>query len=419
MPAASVDSDQREPKSRVTGAAQVLVVQNGARHNYAVPAALADAGMLAGFYTDACGNQGLGKWLSHLSWVPGVGGKLKLLANRMVPESVRPFTRSFPFATATDHLFNPGTTFTPQSRTLGLAMRLAGDCGANMIYSSLGWSTHFLARARSRGLTVVTEFYARPSLWRVHQEEYLRFPEWEDVMPHAHVQESTEEGLAPRDYSDHLIVPDQGVKDDIVNEGLFDASRIHIVPYGIGQEFFDIENQPLPGRVLFVGSCTLVKGIHCLALASESLVRTPGRITPQFIAAGEVTERVRRHPACSQVKFLGRVPRMEVNRLYADADVLVFPTLSDAFGMVMLEAMAAGVPVICSPYCARVVEDGVSGLVVDPHNQKALAEAISRVICDRDLRRRLSDGARKRARQYLGTQHAERLVGLLRTLCHR
>jgi glycosyltransferase involved in cell wall biosynthesis len=369
--------------------------------------------MLAGFYTDACGNEGLGRCLS---WLSSLGSKARLLKNRSVPQSVLPFTHSFPLATATDHLLNSGTTFTPQSRTLGLAMTLAGDCGANMIYSSLGWSTHFLARAKSRGLTVVTEFYVRPSLWRVHQEEYLQFPEWEEVMPYANVEESTEEGLALRDYSDHLLVPAQGVKNDIVNEGLFDASRIHIVPYGIGQEFFDIENRPVPGRVLFVGSCTLVKGIHCLALASEIVAKLPGSVSPEFIAAGEVTERVRQHPACSQVKFLGRVPRMEVNRLYADADVLVFPTLSDAFGMVMLEAMAAGIPVICSPYCGEVVEHGVSGLVVYPSDSERLADAIHTIINDRPLRTQMSEAAKVRAHQFTTEANARLLTSTLRDI---
>lgn len=401
---------------RTSEVCRVLVVQNGARHNYAVPEALARSGMLAGFYADACGNQGLGKWLSRLSGLPGIGGKLRLLANRMLPEPVLPLTRSFPLATGLDHLLNPAPTFTPQSRILGLMMCLAGDCGANMVYSSFGWSTHFLARSKKRGLTVVTEFYVRPSLWRVHQQEYLQFPEWEERLPYADFANSTEEGLAPRDYSDHLIVPAQGVKDDIVNEGLFDARRIHIVPYGVGQGFFEITNRPVPGKVLFVGSCVLTKGIHCYAMASQLVMGQSEEVVPQFIAAGEVSDRVSRHPACNRVTFLGRIPRGEVDKLYADADVLVFPTLSDAFGMVMLEAMAAGVPVICSPYCADVVEDGVSGLVVEPRDYEALASAIAKIINDRSLRMRMSDAARRRAHQFTTGESARLLTSTLRNI---
>jgi glycosyltransferase involved in cell wall biosynthesis len=395
---------------------RVLVVQNGARHNYAVPEALAAAGILAGFYTDACGNQGVGKWLSRLTGLPFVGHKLRLLKNRIVPDSVLPYVCSFPFSSRADDLLNPETNYAPQSHILGLMMELAGLRGANMMYSMLGWSPHFLAKSHDRGLTVVTEFYVRPSLWRVHQQEHLKFPDWEAEMPYANSSPSTDAKHGTCEFSDYLITPTQAVKDDIVQEGLFEGDRIHVVPYGIGDAFFQIENRPVPGKVLFVGGCMIVKGIHYFAKASQEMIKAPGQFTPQFIAAGEVTDLVRQQPDCAHLKFLGRVPRREINNLYTDADVLVFPTLSDSFGMVILEAMAAGIPVISSPYCADVVEDGVSGFVVEPRDIQALAKAISKIIHDRPLRERMSRAAKERASQFTWEKHGQTLVRTLRCI---
>jgi glycosyltransferase involved in cell wall biosynthesis len=84
--------------------------------------------------------------------------------------------------------------------------------------------------------------------------------------------------------------------------------------------------------------------------------------------------------------------------------------------MVILEAMAAGLPVICSPYCSDVVRDGVDGFVVEPRDTQALADAISRLMADRELRQRFSESAKKRAREFGWQQHGERLVQLTATL---
>ncbi|MEQ1747876.1 MAG: glycosyltransferase family 4 protein [Prosthecobacter sp.] len=338
------------------------------------------------------------------------------MKNRIIPESVLPFARSFPISTGADHLLNPEISYAPQSRIVGFMMELAGVRGANMIYSLLGWSQHFLAKSHARGLTVVTEFYVRPSLWRIHQQEYLKFPEWEAEMPYAQSNPSMDTKRWLCDFSDYLITPTQAVKDDLVEEGLFDGERIHVVPYGIGEAFFQTKNQPVPGKVLFVGSCIIIKGIHYLAKASQEVMKEAGQLTPQFIAAGEATDLVRQHPDCTHLRFLGRVPRREINRLYTDADVLVFPTLSDAFGMVILEAMAAGIPVICSPYCADVVEDGISGFVVEPRDTQALAQAISKIIHDRPLRDRMSNAAKERARLFTREEHGQKLARTLREL---
>jgi len=401
---------------RVNEDCRVLVVQNGARHDYAVPLALEKAGMLAGFYTDICGNEGFGKWLAGGADLPGVGHRLLRLRNRVVPEAVLPKTRSFPVAAAVDHAIGKVSGYRSKSPNLGRAMAAAGMCGANLIYSSLGWSSTFLTQARAKGVKVVSEFYVRPSHWRVHQEEYLRFPEWELEMPHPHFGDSKEARRGACGVSDFIIAPAPAVKEDLIRECDFPGEKIHVVPYGIKPSFFEVENRAVPGRVLFVGSCTLVKGIHCLARASQKVPQEAGGHAVSFQAAGGVTELIRQRPECARIEFLGRVPRHEITRLYAVADVLVFPTLSDSFGMVMLEAMAAGLPVISSPFCADVVQHGVSGFVVDPHDEAGLGAAITTVVSDRKLRERMAAAARVRAQEYLWDRHAAALTETLRNL---
>jgi glycosyltransferase involved in cell wall biosynthesis len=392
---------------------QVLVLQNGARHNYAVPRALAAEGMLAGFYTDACGNVGLGKVAALLKNLPKVGGFFRRLANRSVPAEVAHLTRTFPLASLSEWV-DPGQLQQRPDRWYANAMVQSGLRGANLVYSSLGWPPTFLDHARSMGVPVVSEFYVRPSLWRIHQQEHTQYPEWEDAFPYPDITDTRSTCSKILDRSDHLVVPTVSVKLDFVAEALFPEDRIHVIPYGISKAFFALQNNPVPGRVLFVGVAGLMKGIHYLAQASQLLKADSLNPAPTFCVAGDVSDRVRQHSLCSGLEFLGRVPRQEVSKLYQEADVVVFPTLSDSFGSVVLEAMAAGVPVISSPYCVDAVEDGISGFVVDPRQPEELAEAIRRITEDRKLRARFAAAARDRAAQFTWSRHQTQLTTVLR-----
>ena len=117
---------------------QVLVVQNGARHDYAVPLALAKAGMLAGFYTDVCGNQGLGRYASLLTGQPGIGTTMQRLQHRIVPEEVLPFTHTFPMASGIDHFLVETMGRSSKSRTLGWLMEATGLRGAKRMHVHRG-----------------------------------------------------------------------------------------------------------------------------------------------------------------------------------------------------------------------------------------------------------------------------------------
>jgi glycosyltransferase involved in cell wall biosynthesis len=96
------------------------------------------------------------------------------------------------------------------------------------------------------------------------------------------------------------------------------------------------------------------------------------------------------------VEWLGLVEHDDLPRVFADADVFVFPTLMDPFGIALLEAAAAGLPLIASPHAGATsdfVRDGVNGLVVDPSEPDMLAAALLRLASDDQLRRRLGEAA--------------------------
>ena len=103
------------------------------------------------------------------------------------------------------------------------------------------------------------------------------------------------------------------------------------------------------------------------------------------------------------VEFLGRVSDEEKAQLFRTADVFVSPaTGRESFGIVLLEAMAAGAPVICSDIHGYkgVVRRDKEALLVPPRNPKAIAAAAARLLADPELRDRMSASGRFRAQEF-------------------
>jgi glycosyltransferase involved in cell wall biosynthesis len=94
--------------------------------------------------------------------------------------------------------------------------------------------------------------------------------------------------------------------------------------------------------------------------------------------------------------------------------VFVFPTLSDGFGIVLLEALFAGLPIVCTPCCGGVVKDGINGRVVPSHDSNALADALRQITEDRPLREKMSAEGLALRESFGLTAYGRRLLGSLR-----
>jgi glycosyltransferase involved in cell wall biosynthesis len=119
----------------------------------------------------------------------------------------------------------------------------------------------------------------------------------------------------------------------------------------------------------------------------------------------------------TSVTFLGEVGRRDdVVREYARADVFCLPSRQEGFGIVFLEAMATGLPIVACRAAAvpEVVPDGEVGLLVPPSDPPTLARALVQVLGSPELGRRLGDAGRKRARRYDWSRVAERFMTVVK-----
>jgi glycosyltransferase involved in cell wall biosynthesis len=390
---------------------RVLVLQNGARHNYAVPMVLAGAGALEAFYTDACGNVGLGNIASIGRNLPWIGKQMSRLAHRRPPATVRERTSTFLGSTSIDGVAKRCFGSGWGSRCVDYQMKCSGLKQANLIYSSLGWGRDLLCEAKRQCVPVVTEFYVRPSIWKTYQAEYRAFPDWEEELPLTGLENAIGTDRDPCTTADFLLAPTQGVADDVADMHHFARERIMVVPYGVEDSFFELRNVPVKGRILFAGTCCLGKGIHYLAFAAQQLAAQG--LHYDFRVAGDVSPLIRSQPAAQYLNFLGRIPRSQFWREFENADVLAVPSLSEGFSTVGLEALAAGVPVVATGVAGTVVRDGIDGLLIPERNSGALAAAIGQIVEDRSLRDQMSLAARERARDFTWHKYGERLLAAL------
>ena len=216
--------------------------------------------------------------------------------------------------------------------------------------------------------------------------------------------------------AERIVVPSASVVRKLADAGTI--GRVTVVPNAVDLPPMPAAGgrRPGPWRVGFVGRLDPVKCVPDLIAAvarledAELHVYGDGEDRPNVVAAIEA------HGLRSRVTLHGRVPSAAA--ALAAIDVLVLPSLAEGFGLVLIEAMAAGVPVVATRVAGivDVVNDGRTGLLVPPHAPAALAEAVARVRRDSTLRTALIRDARADAeRRFAWTavlpQYAELLCG--------
>jgi glycosyltransferase involved in cell wall biosynthesis len=172
--------------------------------------------------------------------------------------------------------------------------------------------------------------------------------------------------------------------------------------------------QDKPLRMITVGRLSIEKGVEHL-LAACRLLDVPYELT--VAGTGPLDAQLRESAAdLPHVRFLGAVPRHALGALYREHDLFVTATLNEAFALVVLEALACGLPVIGTNIDAlrAVIAEGENGLLVPPQDPAALASAIGRIARDEPLRRQMAANAHPSVLpQYSWTAIGDRLATAL------
>jgi glycosyltransferase involved in cell wall biosynthesis len=192
--------------------------------------------------------------------------------------------------------------------------------------------------------------------------------------------------------------------------------EIAVIPHGVSSEMFstisrDVAREQLGIEeaekiVLYIGRWDPIKGLPYLIEAMNLLKQTAPNARLLLVGYGPEEDKLRllvnKLGLSDRVSFVGKVQPNNVPAYAAASDVFVLPSFSEGFALVLLEALAAALPIVatCVGGVPAVVQDGINGFLVQPGDAGQIADKISLILNNAELRQLMSANNRKKALQY-------------------
>jgi alpha-maltose-1-phosphate synthase len=248
---------------------------------------------------------------------------------------------------------------------------------------------------------------------RILREEAERHPEWADSLhagaPTWLIEQCQSEALE----ADHILAPSDYVKDTLIEIGVA-PERVHILPFGVRLDRFRPPETPKRSdgklRLLYVGQISQRKGLKYLLEAVRRLDDPSIELT---LVGGMVGSGAGLKPYEGWFRHVPNVPHHEVQRLFQQADLFVYPSLHEGSANAIFEAMATGLPVVTTRNSGSMVREGQEGHIVPIRDPDALASCIAALRDDPTRRAELGENARWRSYDFTWDRYRADLGTLL------
>ena len=368
---------------------KVLVCQHGARHRYAIPRMLNEAGLLSAFYTDSSEESHVGKIVKFIGafapyhWRKIARWNILGVPREKIYSSDSPYFIELlqkPFRVPKEGI----ELYHQRHKILSDIMKKWGLQDANIIYSMYHEGLDFIQWAKDRGAGSVVDVFISPITAQIMEDEALEFPDWVDASDEGSLKFERTLWEMTVSLADLLICPSEWVAEGVRSISPDAGGKIRIVPYGCSIDYGGKVNKPVKGRILFAGNDPLRKGLHYLGQAVTQLKSSLPGLDARV--AGNLPEHVTSDRLCQDLNFLGHLDGQKMKEEFLSADVFVLPALSEGFAGVVAEALGAGCPVIVTKEAGSPVVHGREGLVVPVRGIEPLAQAIRKMVEDRDFR---------------------------------
>lgn len=198
-------------------------------------------------------------------------------------------------------------------------------------------------------------------------------------------------------WMDSIIVPSPYTLD--VAKSLFPNKMIHYIPLPFDRKY-DPSDQYQEGNYLYVGTVDkrkgliyLIEAINKLPFKDKICLNVVGKVTdPKYFEI--VKNRIAELGLVNQVHFLGRVSDEQLTDCYEKAEIFTFPSLLEGYGIVLIEALSKGIPVVCFDNTAMpyTVKDGVNGFLAKNKDTEDLARKLEGLSFKKDVRKYLQKG---------------------------
>lgn len=369
---------------------QWLCCQLGAREHYAVPRSLLCSGGLGALLTDywaqprsiwsVCHRKLRERYHPELNTARVTSWNADLLAFELSARAKR--LAGFPLTMRRNRWF--------QSRVLkalaSISKQTGGDHGQPVLFAYSYAALELLQFARERGWrTVLGQIDPGPVMERIVARLNGDHPSLSPETPGEYWRQLRAEWEA----ADHIVVNSAWSRECLIQEGV-SAEKLSTIPLayeppaaasGFERRYPAGFSSARPMRVLFLGQGTRLKGLKPLLDTVSLLDGEPIEFWIVGPVRMDISPELASHP---RIRWIGPVPRGAAETYYRKADVFVFPSFCDGFGLTQLEAQAWKLPVIASRFCGDVVEHGRNGWLLPEVSAQAIAERLTECVRNPD-----------------------------------
>ncbi len=269
------------------------------------------------------------------------------------------------------------------------------------------------------------------TLLTVHDLSFVRYPQTADPRLYRYLNVAVPRSVGR---ADHVLADSENTARDLAELWDVPVDKVSVLYSGVEPRFRPVtdtaelarvrDRYDLPQNFIFtVGTLQPRKNYERLIRAFSRLSATPEGHSQRLVVAGgkgwlyeSIFDSVRELGLDNRVLFPGFVHDEDLPALYTLADLFVFPSLYEGFGLPVLEAMACGTPVICSEASSLPEVAGDAALSVDPLDVEGWSQAMGQALNDEELRRRLVARGLAQARRFTWERAAGELLRLCRSL---
>jgi glycosyltransferase involved in cell wall biosynthesis len=272
----------------------------------------------------------------------------------------------------------------------------------------IGWSGFSLHSFKSAQKFNCIKILERGSAHILHQVKILK-EEYKKLKLKGRLpsKKIIKKELMEYELADYISVPSEFVKKSFLDRG-FDKDKIVKIPYGVDLKNFTthIKKNNLKKNkftILSVGTVSVRKGSVYLLKAFEELNLPDSELIFVGPVDIELKKIVKNYDLKENIKFFKKQPQKKLSNFYNLADVFVLFSVEDGFGMVINQAMACGLPVICNQNVggSDVIDQGVNGFVLPAKDINLLKKKILTLYSDRTLLEKMKRNAFKKAKLFL------------------
>jgi glycosyltransferase involved in cell wall biosynthesis len=295
----------------------------------------------------------------------------------------------------------------------GITAIIKNECDAVVCFESNAY--HCFNAIKDRGIVrilVYGHIHEQLSEKILIEDEYIN-PEFKGFTASNDGIVISNERLEEPKLADHIIVGSTFSKRSLINIGISE-SKITVIPYGYNENRYKL---PLEKkltekfRVLFVGGVSQRKGIKYLLEAFKNL-NLKNNVELIIVGGSLIPETTLLAPYKGLYTRIPWVSDKELPSYFQKADIFVLPSIVEGFGIVLLEAMASGLPVITTHNTGGpdIIREGVDGFIVPIRDVEALQNRIYELYSNRALCRTMGINAAKQARKFTWKRHRDAIA---------